>query len=412
MLARQVAASSVRPLEGSTRLAEQSAPQSRSADMSAATEAMPSAAEGASLPGPVAPGSASSTANAGASGAVDTDHGVTRDTGKLVSSTQTQAAADVTPASQQMQRPDASQEAAESAAGLQQTTVSKGTVAPSRTTSAVGPASPDAVSFPSEQITSTTPIADPEDEEVRSEPAQSVGRSAAAAEASAGISQQINDVGSNLQLPPLASTESQQETDAAEQQIGTQPGLSLNVLGLRNRVDQLLADVRVSNTHLPAPCSFFSTLTQLQMLLVSMGWLLMQVARSTSLPTTRTAAIAPEAAAQFIALADGTQQVQSQMASPASEQVQAATEAVSGSEPGPAAAAARPQLQQPAATACQPPLRTNTGDAQRYKDEPEDHARPKPACTPRLPTIPQPFAFEERARQRPKNLAQVCISSA
>ena len=88
------------------------------------------------------------------------------------------------------------------------------------------------------------------------------------------------------------------------------------------------------------------------------------------------------------------------MASPASEQVQAATQAVSGTEPGPAASASKPRL------------RPNTGDAQRYQDEPEDHARSKAACTPRSPTVPQPFAFEQRARQRPKNLAQVCISSA
>ena len=253
MLVRRVAASSARPLEGSTRWAERSAPQLRSADLSAAKGAISSAAEGACPPGPVAPGSASSTADAGASGAVDFEHGVTSDIGKLVSSAQTQATADGTPASQQMPRPDASQEAAESA---EQKIVSKGTTAPSRLTSAVepAPASPDAAPFPSEQITSasTRPIADPEHEKVRSEPAHFVSRSA---EASAGTSQQINNAGSNPQLPPSASTESQQLREAAQQQIGAQPGSSFNILGLRNRVDQLLADVRVSSTHLPTPSS-------------------------------------------------------------------------------------------------------------------------------------------------------------
>ena len=160
--ARQLAASSVRPLEGS-------APQLVSADMSAAKQAISSAAEGASPPGLVAPVSASSTADAGASEAIDTDQEVARDTGKLVSSTQTHAAADVKPASQQMQQPDASQEAAGSAAGLQQTTLGKGTTALSSITSAVGaaPASPGAAPLPSEQLTSasTRPIAGPEHEE-------------------------------------------------------------------------------------------------------------------------------------------------------------------------------------------------------------------------------------------------------
>ena len=159
-------------------------------------------------------------------------------------------------------------------------------------------------------------------------------------------------------------------------------------------------------------CSFFSTLTQLQLLLVSVGWLLMQAVRSTSLPTLRTAARVPEAAAHVSALADGTQKVQILVAIPASEQVQSATEAVSGTEPSPAIAAAWPQLQQPAASARKSPLRPNTGDAQRYQDKPGGHASPKTARTPRLPTIPQPFAFEERARQRPKSLARVNISSA